>query len=123
MNTGEQAVTSNNGLLTTLAFQIGRHSPPQYALEGAVAYCGSTIQWLRDNLQIIPDVASSEKYALEAADNGGVYFVSLYFLFYVYHFSLFIMSYYPIHYMIRFLLFRDCLLLTGMTVRVVSLLV
>jgi len=96
MNTGEQAVTSNNGLLTTLAFQIGRHSPPQYALEGAVAYCGSTIQWLRDNLQIIPDVASSEKFALEATDNGGVYFVSLYFLFYVYHFSLFIMSYHPI---------------------------
>jgi len=90
MNTGEQVVTSNNGLLTTLAFQIGRHSPPHYALEGAVAYCGSTIQWLRDNLQIIPDVASSEKYALEAADNGGVYFVSLYFLLYVklmYNFS------------------------------------
>lgn len=78
MNTGESAVSSVNGLLTTLAFQIGRHGPPQYALEGSVAYCGSTIQWLRDNLQIIPDVASSETYALEATDNGGVYFVSLY---------------------------------------------
>ena len=83
MNTGEQAVSSDNGLLTTVAFQIGRHSPPLYALEGAVAYCGSTIQWLRDNLQIIPDVATSEKYALESADNGGVYFVSPSFFYFM----------------------------------------
>ena len=53
MNTGNTAVNSKNGLLTTLAFQLGPQSPVMYALEGSVAYCGSTIQWLRDNLGIL----------------------------------------------------------------------
>ena len=50
LNTGHRAVASTHGLLTTIAYQLGPHTPPVYALEGAVAYCGSSIQWLRDNL-------------------------------------------------------------------------
>lgn len=74
MNTGTTAVHSDNGLLTTLAFQLGNH-PPVYALEGSVAYCGSTIQWLRDNLSLINDVSESEAHAATIHDNGGVFFV------------------------------------------------
>lgn len=74
MNTGKTAVHSKNGLLTTLAFQLGNHAPV-YALEGSVAYCGSTIQWLRDNLGLIKDVGESEAHAATIHDNGGVFFV------------------------------------------------
>ena len=78
MNTGEGAagrVPSKNGLLTTIGYQLGRGAPVTYALEGSVAYCGSLIQWLRDNLQIIKDAAESESIARSVHDNGGVYFV------------------------------------------------
>lgn len=73
MNTGSAVVPSKNGLLTTLAYKLGKDQPPVYALEGAVAYSGSLIQWLRDNLQILPSADQSE--TLAAPDNGGVYFV------------------------------------------------
>jgi glycerol kinase len=75
MNTGGEAVRSPRGLLTTLAFQLGPGVAPVYALEGSVAYCGSSIQWLRDNLQLISDVRESEALAAQVTDNGGVYFV------------------------------------------------
>jgi glycerol kinase len=75
MNTGNKPAKSANGLLTTVAFQIGRSNPPIYALEGAVAYCGSTIQWLRDNMQMISDLSESETLASKVSDNGGIYFV------------------------------------------------
>jgi glycerol kinase len=43
---------SDHGLLTTVAYQLGKDAPVIYALEGSVAYSGSLIQWLRDNLQV-----------------------------------------------------------------------
>ena len=49
MNTGEEPVFSNNGLLTPVAYKIGDNKPV-YALEGAIAVAGSLVQWLRDNL-------------------------------------------------------------------------
>lgn len=78
MNTGcgEKAViSSKHGLLTTVAFQLGKNSEPFYALEGSIAYCGSLIQWLRDNLHAIKDAKESEALAKSVPDNGGVYFV------------------------------------------------
>ena len=78
MNTGagvDAAVPSKHGLLTTVAYQLGPNAEPHYALEGSVAYCGSLIQWLRDNLNVIRDATQSEELALTVNDNGGVYFV------------------------------------------------
>lgn len=71
-NTGKERKTSDHGLLTTVAYQRAGQDPV-YALEGSVAVGGSLIQWLRDQLGIIPDAASSEEIAAE--DNGGVYIV------------------------------------------------
>lgn len=75
MNTGEEIIKSESGLLTTVGYQLGKDAKPIYALEGSVAYCGSLIQWLRDNLNIITDAAKSEMLASSVEDNGGVYFV------------------------------------------------
>ncbi len=74
MNTGEEAVFSKNGLLTTLCYKIGDQKPV-YALEGSIAVAGSLIQWLRDNLKIIDNAPAVEAMALSVEDNGGVYFV------------------------------------------------
>jgi len=73
MNTGEKPIQSNAGLLTTIAMAKGGRV--QYALEGSVFNAGSTIQWLRDGLQIIGSAPESEALALSAGDTGGVYFV------------------------------------------------
>ena len=75
LNTGALAVPSQRGLLTTLGYQLGRNAAPVYALEGSVAYCGSLIQWLRDNMELIPSAEASEAVARQVGDNGGVYFV------------------------------------------------
>lgn len=72
LNTGTELKFSEHGLLTTVAYQQ-QGEKPVYALEGSVAVGGSLIQWLRDQLGIIPDAASSESIA--ADDNGGVYIV------------------------------------------------
>lgn len=72
LNTGTEPKFSEHGLLTTIAYQQ-QGEKPVYALEGSVAVGGSLIQWLRDQLGIIPDAASSESIA--ADDNGGVYIV------------------------------------------------
>lgn len=74
LNTGENIVRSDNGLLTTLCYQFGDQRPV-YALEGSIAVTGSAVQWLRDQLGIIVDAAHSEALAREVDDNGGVYFV------------------------------------------------
>lgn len=74
LNTGEQPRFSEHGLLSTVCYQI-EGEKPVYALEGSVAIGGSLVQWLRDNLGIIPDAAAVEKLAREAGDNGGVYIV------------------------------------------------
>jgi glycerol kinase len=73
-NTGEDIVYSENGLLTTIAYQYGNDNP-NYAVEGSVAIAGAGVQWLRDNLKIIETSEEIEKIALSEKDNGGVYFV------------------------------------------------
>ncbi|MGK2854929.1 MAG: glycerol kinase GlpK, partial [Microbacteriaceae bacterium] len=74
VNTGETPVHSRNGLITTLAYQLG-DAPPRFALEGSIAVTGSLIQWLRDNLGLISDAREIEPLAASVDDNGGVYFV------------------------------------------------
>lgn len=73
MNTGPQRVAADNGLLTTIAWQIGDQI--HYALEGGVFVGGAVIQWLRDGLGLFEQAADSEQLAASVADNGGVYFV------------------------------------------------
>ncbi len=74
MNTGQQAIPSQFGLLTTVAYQLG-NEPVHYALEGSVAIAGSLVQWLRDNLGLIQNSPDIENLAREVEDNGGCYFV------------------------------------------------
>jgi glycerol kinase len=75
LNTGDEAVASDRGLLTTIAWQLGEGGPVTYALEGSVFVAGAAIQWLRDGLGIIAHAAESESLAGEVPDTGGVYFV------------------------------------------------
>jgi glycerol kinase len=74
LNTGEQAVVSSAGLLTTVAYQFG-DAPACYALEGSVAVAGALVQWLRDNLGIIRASNEIEPLARSVPDNGGVFIV------------------------------------------------
>ena len=74
LNTGTEAVFSDHGLLTTVCYRIG-DAPTHYALEGSIAVTGSLVQWLRDNLGLIPAAADVEALAAAVDDNGGVYFV------------------------------------------------
>jgi glycerol kinase len=74
MNTGEKAVQSQHGLLTTVAYKLGKQ-PARYALEGSVAIAGALVQWLRDNLGLIATSSDVEALARTVKDNGGVYFV------------------------------------------------
>jgi glycerol kinase len=74
MNTGEKIVTSKNGLLTTVGYQLGKQ-PACYALEGSIAVTGALVQWLRDNLGIIKTSDDIEKLADSVPNNGDVYFV------------------------------------------------
>ena len=74
MNTGTTPVRSENGLLTTVCYQIEGEAPV-YALEGSIAVAGSLVQWLRDNLGIIGESHQVEELARSVEDNGGAYFV------------------------------------------------
>ena len=73
-NTGNHAVRSTHGLLTTVA-ATEKDKPIEYALEGSVFVGGAVVRWLRDELKLIRNSKESEKYALEVADNGGAYLV------------------------------------------------
>ena len=73
MNTGSTPVASERGLLTTVAWKIG--DEVDYALEGSVFVGGAVIQWLRDELGLVADVAESEALAAEVEDTAGVYIV------------------------------------------------
>ncbi len=73
MNTGEKAVDSKNGLLTTIAW--GLDGKVEYALEGSVFVAGAAIQWLRDGLRMIDNAAFTETYAKKVPDSAGVYVV------------------------------------------------
>uniref|UniRef100_A0A8D2HB21 glycerol kinase n=2 Tax=Urocitellus parryii TaxID=9999 RepID=A0A8D2HB21_UROPR len=74
-NTGRKCVFSEHGLLTTVAYKLGRDKPVCYALEGSVAIAGAVIRWLRDNLGIIETSEEVEKLAKEAGTSYGCYFV------------------------------------------------
>ncbi len=73
MNTGEEAVTSESGLLTTIAYGID--GKVYYALEGSIFVSGSAIQWLRDGLRMIDSAPATEDYAKRVDSTEGVYFV------------------------------------------------
>lgn len=73
MNTGEKAVKSDHGLLTTIAWGID--GKVHYALEGSIFVAGSAIQWLRDGLRMLKDAKDSEAYASRVDSTDGVYLV------------------------------------------------
>ena len=73
MNTGEKAVKSESGLLTTIAY--GLDGKVNYALEGSIFVSGSAIQWLRDGLRMINSAPQSENYATRVESTEGVYVV------------------------------------------------
>ena len=73
MHTGDKAVESKNGLLTTIA--VKADGTPGYALEGSVFVAGAAIQWLRDEVGILESSPDSEKYCLSVPDTNGVYVV------------------------------------------------
>jgi len=75
MNTGHQSIHSKEGLLTTVAWQLGENARPVYALEGGAFVCGAAVQWLRDGLGIIKNARDIEALALQVPDHGGVEFV------------------------------------------------
>jgi glycerol kinase len=74
LNTGTDAVTSKNGLLTTVGYKIGDQDAV-YCLEGAIAITGALVQWLRDNLKMIKAAPEVEELAKSVDDNGGCYIV------------------------------------------------
>ncbi|WP_241154364.1 glycerol kinase GlpK [Staphylospora marina] len=73
MNTGEKAVRSDHGLLTTIAWDVG--GKLEYALEGSIFIAGSAVQWLRDGLELIRHASESEEWANKVASTDGVYVV------------------------------------------------
>ena len=75
MNTGQEAVESRHGLLTTVAWQLKPAGPVTYALEGSVFVAGAAVQWMRDGLRAIGASADIEKLAAGVDDTGGVYLV------------------------------------------------
>ncbi len=74
LHTGEKAVQSRCGLLTTVGYRIGNR-PAIYALEGSIAIAGSLVQWIRDNLGLIETSPEIEDLAGTVSDSGGIYFV------------------------------------------------
>src|SRR5262249_41149595 len=74
LNTGDQRIESQHGLLTTVAYKFGSDLA-KYALEGSVAVTEALVQWLRDNLGVIRESSEIESLARMVTDNGGVYVV------------------------------------------------
>lgn len=75
-NTGDEIVHSENGLITTVAYQTGKDEKPVYALEGSIAVAGSAIKWLRDQMTLIEESSEMDMLAGSVKDTGGVYFVT-----------------------------------------------
>ena len=73
LNTGSEAISSQNRLLTTIAYQLD--GVPTYALEGSIFVAGAAVQWLRDEMGLIADAAESGELAALADDNQAVYLV------------------------------------------------
>lgn len=74
MNTGEKRTPSKSGLLTTIAWSVGKKNT-EYALEGSVFVAGAAIQWLRDGLGLVASASETEAIARSVNENEGVYFV------------------------------------------------
>uniref|UniRef100_A0A8C3QTZ2 glycerol kinase n=1 Tax=Cyanoderma ruficeps TaxID=181631 RepID=A0A8C3QTZ2_9PASS len=74
-NTGQKSVFSEHGLITTIAYKMGKDKPAFYALEGSVAIAGAVVRWLRDNLGIAKTSQEVEKLAAEVGTSYGCYFV------------------------------------------------
>ncbi|XP_026060078.1 glycerol kinase-like isoform X1 [Carassius auratus] len=74
-NVGTKPVMSDHGLLTTIAYKLGRDKPACYALEGSVAIAGAVVRWLMDNLGIIQTSTELEKLAADVGTSYGCYFV------------------------------------------------
>ena len=75
MNVGSRPVQSRNGLLSTVAFQLGDAQPVQYALEGSVGVAGAAVQWLRDGLGTIAAAGDIDASAACVSSSHGLYFV------------------------------------------------
>jgi len=73
MNTGQRMVSSDSGLLTTIAWGVGNQV--EYALEGSIFIAGAAVQWLRDELKLIRDAQDSDYLATKVPDSNGVYVV------------------------------------------------
>ena len=73
MHTGTEPVASENNLLTTVAWQVGDRV--EYALEGSVFVAGAVVQWLRDELKIIPSASECDAVAETVEDANGLYLV------------------------------------------------
>lgn len=73
MNTGDQAITSHNNLITTIAWKMNKQVT--YALEGSIFIGGAVVQWLRDGMGLIKNSGSIEQLAASVPNNGGVYMV------------------------------------------------
>ena len=74
MNTGNKVISSSHGLLSTIAISLAP-GKVQYALEGSVFVAGASLQWLRDELKIIPSAPESERYCRDVEDTDGCYVV------------------------------------------------
>jgi len=74
LNTGEEAVQSKSGLVTTVGYKIGDNAPI-YCLEGSIAITWALVQWLRDNLKMIKAAPEVEELASSVEENGGLYIV------------------------------------------------
>ncbi|MBV9471675.1 MAG: glycerol kinase GlpK [Solirubrobacterales bacterium] len=74
LNTGNEAVQSKSGLITTVGYKIGENKPV-YCLEGSIAITGALVQWLRNNLKMIKAAPEVEELASSVDDNGGLYIV------------------------------------------------
>ncbi|XP_016411175.1 glycerol kinase-like isoform X5 [Sinocyclocheilus rhinocerous] len=74
-NVGTKPVMSDHGLLTTVAYKLGRDKPACYALEGSVAIAGAVVRWLKDNLGIIQTSTELEELAADVGTSYGCYFV------------------------------------------------
>lgn len=74
-NTGEEKIFSKKGLVTTVAYKLGKNEPPIYALEGSVAVGATALHWIGDRLGIVKPNESAEVLASSVHSTGDVYFV------------------------------------------------
>lgn len=70
-----QRVNSTHGLVTTVAYQLGKNKVPIYALEGSIAVAGSALKWIKNNLGIMSEVPSNSEDLAGSMSSGDIYFV------------------------------------------------